>query len=165
MDWLWLLANRNLNLNPTDFKHKTRIQWIRILAGFVMSLLIIRVRCLLQACLCISISVLNHTSDVVATGNGILTEGASDARNSRSAARVHPFHVPLLFFPFFSPYTLFSPFSLPSVLWRCWLGGRKGIQPVKNWVVRCYHGYLFGARCRFAYRPADATATHYLLLQ
>ena len=25
--------------------------------------------------------------------------------------------------------------SLPSVLWRCWLGGRKGIRPVKNWVV------------------------------
>ena len=24
---------------------------------------------------------------------------------------------------------------LPSVLWRCWLGGRKGIWPVKNWVV------------------------------
>ena len=24
-----------------------------------------------------------------------------------------------------------------SVLWRCWLGGRKGIQPVKNWVVGC----------------------------
>ena len=22
--------------------------------------------------------------------------------------------------------------ELPSVLWRCWLGGRKGIQPVKN---------------------------------
>jgi len=21
---------------------------------------------------------------------------------------------------------------LPSVLWRCWLGGRKGIRPVKN---------------------------------
>jgi len=21
------------------------------------------------------------------------------------------------------------------VLWRCWLGGRKGIRPVKNWVV------------------------------
>jgi len=26
---------------------------------------------------------------------------------------------------------------MPSVLWRCWLGGRKGIRPVKNWVVRC----------------------------
>jgi len=26
-------------------------------------------------------------------------------------------------------------------------------------------GYLSGERCRFAYRPADATATHYLLLQ
>ena len=52
-----------------------------------------------------------------------------------------------------------------SVLWRCWLGGRKGIRPVKNWVVGCWRGYLSGARCRFAYGPADATATHYLLLQ
>ena len=24
---------------------------------------------------------------------------------------------------------------VPSVLWRCWLGGRKGIRPVKNWAV------------------------------
>ena len=24
---------------------------------------------------------------------------------------------------------------MPSVLWRCWLGGRKGIRPVKNWGV------------------------------
>jgi len=24
---------------------------------------------------------------------------------------------------------------VPSVLWRCWLGSRKGIQPVKNWVA------------------------------
>ena len=23
------------------------------------------------------------------------------------------------------------------LLWRCWLGGRKGIRPVKNWVVGC----------------------------
>ena len=40
---------------------------------------------------------------------------------------------------------------VPSVLWRCWLGGRKGIRPVKNWVVRCWCGYLSGARCRLAY--------------
>ena len=40
---------------------------------------------------------------------------------------------------------------LPSVLWRCWLGGRKGIRPVKNWVVGCWRGYLSGARCRLAY--------------
>ena len=38
--------------------------------------------------------------------------------------------------------------TVPSVLWRCWLGGRKGIRPVKNWVVRCWRGYLSGARCR-----------------
>ena len=48
---------------------------------------------------------------------------------------------------------------LPSVLWRCWLGGRKGIWPVKNRVVRYWHGYLSGARCKLAYGPADATAT------
>ena len=55
--------------------------------------------------------------------------------------------------------------DLPSVLWRCWLGGRKGIRPVKNWAVGCWRGYLSGARCRLAYGPADATATHCLLLQ
>ena len=30
----------------------------------------------------------------------------------------------------------------PSVLWSCCLGSRKGILPVKNWVVGCWHGYL-----------------------
>ena len=43
------------------------------------------------------------------------------------------------------------PNVVPSVLWRCWLGSRKGIRPVKNWVVRCWRGYLSGARCRLAY--------------
>ena len=55
--------------------------------------------------------------------------------------------------------------DMPLVLWRCWLGFRKGIRPVKNWVVGRWHGYLSGARCRLAYGPADATATHCLLLQ
>jgi len=32
-------------------------------------------------------------------------------------------------------------------------------------VVGCWRGYMSGQRCRFAYGPADATATHYLLLQ
>jgi len=45
------------------------------------------------------------------------------------------------------------------------LGGRKGIRPVKNRVVGYWRGYLSGARCRLACGPADATATHYLLLQ
>ena len=55
--------------------------------------------------------------------------------------------------------------TLPPVLWRCWLSGRKGTRPVKNWAVRCWCGYLSGARCRLAYGPADATATHCLFLQ
>ena len=58
-----------------------------------------------------------------------------------------------------------SPVFVPSVLWHCWLGGRKGIRLVRNRVVGCWHCYLSGARCRFAYGPADATATHSLLLQ
>ena len=28
----------------------------------------------------------------------------------------------------------------------------------------CWHGYQSEARCRLAYSPADATATHFLLL-
>ena len=32
-------------------------------------------------------------------------------------------------------------------------------------MVGCWHGYLSGARCRFANGPADTTATHCLLLQ
>ena len=40
---------------------------------------------------------------------------------------------------------------MPSVLWHCWLGGKKGIRPVKNWAVGCWHGYLSGARSRLAY--------------
>jgi len=55
--------------------------------------------------------------------------------------------------------------ALPSVLWRCWLGGRKSIGTVKNWVVGWWRDYLSGTRCRLAYGPAVATATHCLLLQ
>jgi len=45
------------------------------------------------------------------------------------------------------------------------LGSRKGVWPVKNLAVGCWCSYLSGARCKFAYGPADVTATHYLLLQ
>ena len=58
---------------------------------------------------------------------------------------------------------LWSRFS--SVLWHCWLGGRKGIRPVKTWAVGCWCDCLSGARCRLACVPADATATRCLLLQ
>ena len=39
---------------------------------------------------------------------------------------------------------------------------RKGIRPVKNWMLGCWRGYLPRARCRLAYGLADATATHCL---
>jgi len=65
-----------------------------------------------------------------------------------------------------STLSLMYVFSvMPSVLWHCWFGSSKGMQPVKNWVVGCWRGCVPGSRCRFAYGPADGTATHYLLLQ
>ena len=55
---------------------------------------------------------------------------------------------------------LWMLFHLPSVLWHCWLDIRKSSWPAKNWVTRCWHGYLSGARCEwFASGPADALAT------
>jgi len=57
-------------------------------------------------------------------------------------------------------YNMPSVLCLPSVLWCCWLGSRKGIRPAKTWVVRYWHGYLSWVRCKwFAYSPADAVAT------
>ena len=37
--------------------------------------------------------------------------------------------------PVFASFFVFVTYGhgLPSVLWRCWLGGRKGIRSVKNW--------------------------------
>ena len=48
------------------------------------------------------------------------------------------------------------PFLSPNQLQR---------QSIESEMVRCWCGYLSGARCRLAYGPADATATHCLLLQ
>ena len=75
----------------------------------------------------------------------------------------HYIHIHQQYIPNNANQNYLSHFKiLPSVLWRCWLGGRKGIRPVKNWVMGCWHGYLSGVRCRLAYSPADATATHCL---
>jgi len=43
-----------------------------------------------------------------------------------------------------SPGWYIFPMSAVAVtmIWVCWLGGRKGIQPVKNWVVGCWRGCL-----------------------
>jgi len=46
------------------------------------------------------------------------------------------------------------------------LVARQEVHPAcKKRVVGCWRGYLSGARCRLAYGPADATATHCLLFQ
>jgi len=46
------------------------------------------------------------------------------------------------------------------------VGRQEGHPACKNFrMVGCWHGYLSGVRCRLAYGPADANATHCLLLQ
>jgi len=56
---------------------------------------------------------------------------------------------------------LYFAFSALTLL----VGRQEGHPACKNWMVGCWHGYVSGSRCRFAYGSADATATHYLLLQ
>jgi len=58
-------------------------------------------------------------------------------------------------------YIIVIAFSALTLL----VGQQEGHLACKNWVVGCWHGYLSGAICKFAYGPADATATHCLLLQ
>ena len=45
------------------------------------------------------------------------------------------------------------------------VGRQEGHPACKNSVVGYWRGYLSVARCRLAYGPADATATHCFLLQ
>jgi len=53
-------------------------------------------------------------------------------------------------------HLLVSAFSALTLL----VGWQEGHPACKNWVMRYWHGYLSGARCRwFTYGPADATAT------
>ena len=43
--------------------------------------------------------------------------------------------------------------------------GHPACKKLSGGVLGCWHGYLTEATCRLAYGPADATATHCLLLQ
>jgi len=45
------------------------------------------------------------------------------------------------------------------------VGRQEGHPACKKRVVGCWRGCLSEARCRLAYGPVDATATHCLLLQ
>ena len=67
----------------------------------------------------------------------------------------------LVFYTVVVLYLVFA-FSALTLL----VGRQKGhLACRKLGVVGCRHGYLSGARCRLAYGPVDATATHCLLLQ
>jgi len=54
-----------------------------------------------------------------------------------------------------------SAFSALTLL----VGHQEGHPAFKKLSGSIWHGYLSGARCKLAYSPADASATHCLLLQ
>jgi len=54
---------------------------------------------------------------------------------------------------------------LPSVLWRYWLGGRKGIRPVKKLSGGVLAWLSVWREVKLACGPADSTAAHCLFLQ
>ena len=39
-------------------------------------------------------------------------------------------------------------------IWRCWLGGKKGIRPVKNWVVGCWSGLSIWSKVQTCIWPS-----------
>jgi len=61
--------------------------------------------------------------------------------------------------------THLEAYGLPSVLLMLLVGQQERHPACKHWVEGWWRGYLSGATCRIAYGPADATATHCLLLQ
>jgi len=63
-------------------------------------------------------------------------------------------------FTYLSLMKLFA-FSALTLL----VGQQEGHLACKKLTGGCWHGYLSGTRCRLAYGPGDATATHCLLLQ
>ena len=67
-------------------------------------------------------------------------------------SQIHVANCFVCFWPAFSVLTLL-------------VGRQEGHPACRKRVVGYWHGYLSGARCRLAYGPADATATHCLLLQ
>ena len=52
---------------------------------------------------------------------------------AKVAIPLHTLFILLFRFQFLIRFPI--PVLLSSVLWCCWLGGRKGIQPVKTWVM------------------------------
>jgi len=57
-------------------------------------------------------------------------------------------------------YFMLTAFTHASSASTLLVGRQEGHPACKKWVVRYWHGYLSGARCKLlAYGPADATAT------
>ena len=56
-------------------------------------------------------------------------------------------------------YLSYVMFSFSSVLWHCWLGDRKGIRPVKSWVLVCWWWWFDWS---FARLIAPVVTTHCL---
>ena len=103
---------------------------------------------------CLSVCLFIHLSNAWCWLRPVIDNGRCENLRQVCRLRVAMQPVYILFLPWTDTFVrcrlliyfvnLMYPYVyiVPSVLWRCWLGGRKGIRPVKNWVVGCWRGCL-----------------------
>ena len=125
-------------------------------------------RLLTKSCdtlLCVHLSVCSATVGKADTSAALMAQQAADIGSEKVSAQPNPlaatYNIGIISLRSLTLKLLLAMFEIwPSLLSHSWLGVRKSIRPVKNGVMRCWCGYLSGARCRlFAYGPAYATAS------
>ena len=117
-------------------------------------------RWVVRTLICDCVSLHAHVTEISAWSAVICEWKLSDSWLLSSRLLIHSVHwrtyvLPLLLVCFF--FYIFIAFSALMLL-----VGWQEVCPA--WVVRCWRGYLSGVRCRLVYGPADATATHCLLM-
>ena len=70
------------------------------------------------------------TSRAAPAASGIFGHPPALSKHARQDTHLEGFLLP-------TSYTVYC--SVPLVLWCCWLSVRKSIQPIKIWVMRCWH--------------------------
>jgi len=112
---------------------------------------------------------LQPTIEMCRDGYQVQRQLADDIRRKESFIRRTPslrYVIIIIVIIIFCEWKALSVFSLlylrlavSSVLWHCWLGNRKGIQPVKSWLLVCWWWWFDWS---FARLIAPVVTTHHL---
>ena len=128
--WAWLSVCRSVHMSVRELVSEITRQDI---TKFLMCVVCGRGSVLLWR-RCDTLFISGFADDVMFARNGreSVTRKWSNLRDTRQGQQLM---CPIAWFPrvLFIDRLMVQPVQLcrPSVLWRCWLGGRKGIRPVK----------------------------------